>query len=399
MDFGRIWAKIDFDALRHNLTQIKNSTSNKKILLAIKADAYGHSAKEIALELQDEVAMLGVAGVEEGISLRYGGVKTPILILSPIPYSEIDMLWEYDLIPTVSEMGFAKALWQSTKIKGADIHIHIEIDTGMGRTGLDYESAFENIQVIASYKSLIIDGIYTHFPSADSDWDFTLMQIEKFESLIAKLRTCGFTNILFHASNSAGYLNFPNADFDMIRPGLAVYGVLPNNQKPEARQLDLLPVMSLYSRIVNLRSVPPGRSISYDRKYFTARDSLIAVVTAGYGDGYPYGLDNKGEVLVQTIDGNTKRAKIVGNICMDLIMIDVTDIPNVRIGDEVALFGTLGKETISVREVASWAKTIPYEITSRISPRVPRVFFKNQKIVAIRNLLKVIGDQRLTLTK
>ncbi|MEO0076288.1 MAG: alanine racemase [candidate division WOR-3 bacterium] len=395
MDLGRIWAEIDLNALRNNLNCIKNIIGNKKILLAIKADAYGHGAKEIALELQNEVDMLGVAGVEEGISIRYGGVHTPILILSPIPYFEIDTLWEYDLIPTVSEMEFARFLYESTKTKGANMHIHIEVDTGMGRTGLDYDQALFQIQEIASFKSLIIDGIFTHFPSADSDPEFTKYQIDRFETLCHKLNEIGIKGFIRHASNSAGFLNFPNADFDMIRPGLMVYGISPRIiTNSDERKINLMPVMSLRSRIVNLRSVPKGYSISYDRKFITKRDSTVAVVSVGYGDGYPYALNN-GEVIVQLWD-ESKRAKIIGNICMDMIMIDVTDIPGVKIGDIVTLLGSSDNQTITAQELARWANTIPYEITCRVSPRVPRVFIKNQKIVSIRNLLRVIGDHRLT---
>ncbi len=401
MDLGRIWAEIDLNALRNNLSIIKQTLGNKKILLAIKADAYGHGAKEIALELQNDVDMLGVAGVEEGISLRYGGVNVPILVLSPIPYFEIDLLWEYNLIPTVSEMEFARFLQESTKVKGANIHIHIEVDTGMGRTGLDYEKSLEQIIEISTYKSLIIDGIFTHFPSADSDPEFTKQQIGKFQNLCEKLNQSGITNFIRHASNSAGFLNYPYADFDMIRPGLSVYGIYPKNTITDSRSITLNPVMSLRSRIVNLRYIPQGCSISYDRNYFTDKDSIVAVITAGYGDGYPFALKN-GEVLIQLASesgGPTRRAKIIGNICMDLIMIDVTDIHGIKIGDIITLMGSTNGETISAYDLAKWANTIPYEITCRISPRVPRVFIKEQKIVAMRNLLRLIGDNRLTLTK
>lgn len=401
MDFGRIWAEIDLNALRNNLHLIKQTLGDKKVLLAIKADAYGHGAKEIALELQNDVDILGVAGVEEAISLRYGGVKTPILILSPIPYFEIEMLWEYNLVPTVSEMDFAKSLFQSTTKKGANMHIHIEVDTGMGRTGLDYDSAFEQIQEIANYKSLLIDGIFTHFPSADSDPDFTKQQIGKFQNLCDKLNQSGLSNFLRHASNSAGFFNFPNADFDMIRPGLSIYGINPKSAISNARKISLSPVMTLRSRVVNLRYISQCQSISYDRKYFTKRDSIIAVITAGYGDGYPYALQN-GEVIIHTsneLKTQPQRANIVGNICMDLIMLDVTDLHNVKIGDIVTLMGTVNNQTISTYDLAKWANTIPYEITCQISPRVPRVFIKDQKITSIRNLLRLIGDNRLSLTK
>ncbi len=400
MDLGRIWAEIDLDALNRNLDTIKQTLGpNKKIMLAIKADAYGHGAKEIALELEKKVDILGVAGVEEGIALRYSGVKIPILILSPIPYFEINALWEYNLIPTISEIDFARHLYESTKKKNADMHVHIEVDTGMGRTGLDYDRALEQIQEIANYKSLIIDGIFTHFPAADNDVEFTREQIGKFANLCDKLHKIGITNFLRHSSNSAGFLNFPNADFDMIRPGLAVYGIPPKYLLNECRNCQLTPIMSLRSRIVNLRFVRQGQSISYDRKYITNRDSLIAVITAGYGDGFPYAMQNC-EVIVNVKNNKSAkpyRAKVVGNICMDLVMIDVTNINGINIGDIVTLIGTVNGETITAYDLANWANTIPYEIICRISPRVPRVYLKNNKIVSVRNLLRTIGDNQLTL--
>jgi len=334
--------------------------------------------------------MLGVAGVEEGISIRYGGVNTPILVLSPIPYFEIDLLWEYDLIPTVSEMDFAKFLHTSTKEKGANMHIHIEVDTGMGRTGLDYDSAISQIQEIINYKSLIIDGIFTHFPSADCDPEYTQYQINRFNFLCDKLIQSGIKPFLRHASNSSGFLNFVEADFDMIRPGLSVYGINPiQNQNEQARKIELSPVMSLRSRIVNIRYVPKGNSISYGRKYITSKDSIIAVITAGYGDGYPYTLNN-GEVVIKLWE-ESKRVKIVGSICMDLVMIDVTNIPAVKIGDIVTLLGTSDDKTISAFELSKWANTIPYEITCRVSPRVPRVYLRGGKVEKTRTLLDHYG--------
>ncbi|MEO0131651.1 MAG: alanine racemase [candidate division WOR-3 bacterium] len=391
MNLGRTWAEIDLDALEANLRAVKGLLGNKKILLAIKADAYGHGAKEIAWALQKEIDMLGVASVEEGIALRYSGIKTPILILSPISYFEIDALWEYDLIPTISETEFAHELYVSAKKRNAFIHAHIEVDTGMGRTGLDYDKALEQIQEIIDYKLIIIDGIFTHFPSADTDEEFTKTQIGKFTNLCDKLKELGLKNFIRHASNSAGFINFPSADFDMIRPGLIIYGIYPNGNGLGLRNITLRPVMSLRSRIVNLRVVPQGHSISYQRKYFTPRDSLIGVISIGYGDGLPYNLKN-GEVIVHCRDGADtvpQKAKIVGNICMDLTMIDLTDFQGIKIGLPVTIIGSVGDKAIYAHELAQKADTIPYEIITRISPRVPRVFIKNNKVIAVRNLLKM----------
>lgn len=379
----RIWAGINLDALDENLKTVKKLLNGKKILLAIKADAYGHGAKEIAAHLDGKVDMFGVAGVEEGINLRANsGIRSPILILSPIPYSGIEALFTYNLTPTISEKEFARVLATTAKKKNQPIRVHIEVDTGMGRTGLSFAEAESIITKINSEPFLKVEGIFTHFPAADSDLDFSRDQINKFRQLAENLDRTGIRPIIRHIANSAGFLNFTESYFDMIRPGLIIYGIHPNQNTKQT--IPLRPVMSLRTRVVNLRWVPKGTSISYERRYITKRDSLIAVITAGYGDGYPWSLSNTGEVIVAG-----KRAKIVGNVCMDLTMIDVTKIEGVKIGDIVTLIGSAGDEIISVNELAKWAKTIPYEIITRISPRVPRLFIKEGRVYKIRDLLNL----------
>jgi len=384
MQLGRIWAEIDLDALEHNLNLVRQSLTGQKVLLAIKADAYGHGAAEIGAALQDKVDVFGVAGVEEGINLRQNGVKsTPILVLSPLPYHEITALFDFDLTPTVTESRFAELLGAEAKRRGRKIKVHVEIDTGMGRTGVSPAEAGELVRAIRQQPQIEIEGVFTHFPTADSDFSFTARQIQDFTLLIEDLRRAGTAGFLRHVANTSGYLNFPAARFDMIRPGLIVYGILPDSYAVRtAERLPVKPVMSLRSRVVNLRWIPKGHSISYERRFTAPRDSRIAVITAGYGDGYPYALTNRGSVLIRS-----RRAPIVGNVCMDLTMIDVTDIPAVAIGDVVTLLGSDDGGTISANELADWAQTIPYEITCRVSPRVPRVFKRAGHIVKVRNLL------------
>lgn len=376
---ARIIAEIDLDALAANLEAVNTLLGNKKILFAIKADAYGHGAKEIAWELKDKIDMFGVASIDEGTALRINGIQeTPILILSPIPYSEIPALFEYRLTPTVTESAFACLLAEEARKRNSALSIHIEVDTGMGRTGIDISEAKNFVYQLINESSLTIEGIFTHFPAADSDLDFTKNQIKEFSLFLTELeKEKGF---IAHTANTAAFLNFPESHFDMIRPGLILYGILPRDQHNLGKTISLQPVMSLRSQIVNLRSIPKGRSISYERNYFTSRDSLIAVISAGYGDGYPYNLSNCGKVII-----NGTRAPIVGNVCMDLTMVDVTDIPGVKIGDVVTLLGEDNNEKITANELADWAKTIPYEITCRISPRVPRAFIKNRSIFKVRN--------------
>lgn len=384
MQLGRIWAEVDLDALDHNLRLVRESLSGQKLLLAIKADAYGHGAAEIGSVLQDKVDMFGVAGVEEGINLRQNGVKqTPILVLSPLPYHEIPALFDYDLTPTATEPGFVELLGKEAARRKRRVKCHVEVDTGMGRTGVTPGEAPGLVESIRQQPFLEVEGIFTHFPAADNDFSFTARQIQDFNLLVESLKTSPPGPVLRHAANTSGYLNFPAARFDMVRPGLIVYGILPDafagrgDARPPVR-----PVMSLRTRVVNLRRFPKGHSISYSRRFVTARESRIAVLTAGYGDGYPYSLTNRGSVLVRH-----RRAPITGNVCMDLTMVDVTEIPSVAIGDIVTLMGSDDGETITANEVASWAETIPYEITCRISPRVPRVFKRAGHIVKVRNLL------------
>jgi len=375
---GRVWAEIDLDALVYNFRTVKKFLGDKKIMLAIKADAYGHGAREVAKCLVNEgLEMVGVASVAEGIDLRTdGGLEIPILVLSPTPYDEIPEIFNYRLTPTITERNFAKLLTAAARERNCRLKVHVEVDTGMGRTGFAYDDALTAIVEIANNPSFELEGIFTHFPSADSDPDFTRKQIDDFNRLLARLAHAGVHPPLKHSANSSGFLNFPESHFEMIRPGLSVYGIYPH-QSVE-KKIDLRPVMSLKTRVVNLQSLSNGQSVSYGRSFFTRRTSLIAVLSCGYGDGYPRLLSNRGEVLL-----NGKRARITGAVCMDLTMVDVTDHPAPKIGDEVLLIG----DGISVHEVATWAETIPYEIICLISPRVPRVYLHDGKPEKIRTLL------------
>ena len=385
MDFGRIWAEVNLDALDHNLDRVRRAVGERSLMVAVKADGYGHGLVEVACELKDRVTAFGVAGVEEGIKLRRAGVDEPvILVLSPIPYEEIPDLFAHRLTPTVTESDFADRLSRAARERRLEIDVHVEVDTGMGRTGVGLEEAEPFIRETAARPGLNLKGVFTHFPSADSDILFTETQLAGFFRLVDRLRQDDFPDLLRHSANSAALLNVRESHLDLVRPGLVVYGILPDSYHAGRRraELDLTPVMSLRSRIVNLRRIPAGRSISYERNYFTTRDSLIAVITAGYGDGYPWGLSPGGRVLVQG-----RPAPIVGNVCMDLTMLDVTAIPDVRIGDPVTLMGTEANETITANDLATWAHTIPYDIICRISPRVPRIYIKQGRVDHVRSLL------------
>ncbi len=376
---GRVWAEIDLSACIENFRKIKDIVKKSKILVAIKADAYGHGAREIAKVLEKEGAyMFGVADVEEGIDLREKAkTKSKILVLSPIPYHFTDALFEYKLTPTITEIDFAKILNEKAKKHRKKIKVHVEVDTGMGRTGVDEEKIFEFMDELNNLKNIEIEGVFTHFPSAEQDKKFTLQQIKRFEKIIKKLKE-KIPRLIAHAANSAGILNYKNSYFDMVRPGLAIYGINPNRKA----KISLKPVMKLYTRIVNLRQMKKGKTISYGRTYKLDRDAKIAVLSVGYGDGYPRNLSNKGKVIV-----HGKKVNIVGVVCMDLTMVDVSKIKDLKIGDKVTLLGEDGGEKITASEIAEWADTIPYEIISRISRRVPRFYIKNGKLLGARTLL------------
>lgn len=378
---GRVWAEIALDRLIMNYRLIKRQAHRAKIMAAIKADAYGHGAVEIAETLSAEgVDFFGVASVEEGIELRQGGIATDILVLSPILYNQIDEIIEHNLIPTISELAFYRELNQRARTLGTVITAHVEIDTGMTRTGIPYREAVEAMKLLTASPHVKITGLFSHFPLADADGHFTSQQIQNFNRLLNGLHKNGARFKYYHMANSSGLFNFPAALFNLVRPGISLYGLRssPNVYYGD----DFKPVMTLKAKIVNIREVPPNTPISYGHTYRTARRSRIATVSVGYGDGYPRMLSNIGEVLCRG-----RRAKIVGTVCMDLLMIDVTDVPETGIGDVVTLIGRDGHEEITAEECATKCKTIVYEITSGIGPRVARVFKNRNKIVRVRNLL------------
>ncbi|MEO0141795.1 MAG: alanine racemase [candidate division WOR-3 bacterium] len=378
---GRAWAEVYLDRLVNNYYLIKRKVGNKKIMAAIKADAYGHGAVEVARTLQREgVDIFGVASAEEGIELRLAGITGQIIILSPILKNQIDAILEYNLTPTISELSFFQELNQRLRRLKRPILVHIEIDTGMTRTGFPYDKAMAAIQDIQKSPYVKIEGIFSHFPLADSDGRFSRGQIKKFAQLIDNLGGMGNRFRFIHLANSSGIFRYPNSHFNLVRPGISLYGL---TSSPDVEyDKGFKPVMSLKSKIVSLRDVPPNTPVSYGHTYRTRRKSRIATISVGYGDGYPRILSNSGEVLC-----HGKRAGIVGTICMDLLMVDVTDIPQAKIGDVVTLIGEDGSAEIKVEELAEKCKTIVYEITSGIGPRVARVFKNGNRVVSIRNLL------------
>ncbi len=362
---------IDLDAIRSNIRNIRKAVGDKvKIMTIVKGFGYGHDESKIARTLLDaSVDYLAVAIPDEGIKLRRSEIKAPILVLGPTSPEEAHKLIDFDLAQMVCTLQLAQALHLEAKRENKKAKVHIKVDTGMGRIGLSPKEVLPFLQSLERLDCLELEGIMTHFSVADDPTgrDYTNKQLADFIDLLDELKRHGYSFELRHAANSAAAIAYPESRLNMVRIGIALYGYYPN--KALASMIKLTPAMTLLTRIAYLKTVPPGTSISYGRTFKTERETKIATIPIGYNDGYPRALSNKGEVLVRG-----KRAPVIGNVCMDMTIIDVTDIPGVSLDDEVVLFGYAGDTHLPVEELSDKAGTINYEIISRISHRVPRVY-------------------------
>ena len=337
-----------------------------KILVPVKADAYGHGIIPVSRRLEAlAVDYLGVASIDEGIILREAGIKVPILVLSPILAENVKVVLDYGLTQTVCTKELALSLNREAKKNNITANIHIKVDTGMHRVGVAHTSAYVFIQETALLPNLKIEGIFTHFPCADDNPAFTRRQIGMFERLIKRLEQANIRIPLKHSSNSLGVIDYPRGHFNMVRPGLMIYGLYPK----ERLKIKLRPVLSLKTRVSYLKVVAKGSGISYGHTYITKRKMKIATLPIGYGDGYPCSLSNQAYCLI----GGDK-VKIIGRICMDQLMVDVTKIKKVRIGSPVVLVGFQKAKGISVEDLAKLAGTISYEIACGLGNRVPRIY-------------------------
>ncbi|MCH7761862.1 alanine racemase [candidate division TA06 bacterium] len=379
MENRRAWVEIDLDALRENFRAIRQRVGRRGILVPVKADGYGHGSVEVSRVFAEEgVNMLGVASSGEGMDLRSGGITLPILILSPSTLLDIPAIFQEDLTPTVVDWDFALHLSREAQKIGRRVKVHVEVETGMGRTGIDFESAPEFILALTELKNLQVDGVFTHFASAEEkEKSYTLKQLKRFEKVVTTLKEKGYRIPYLHTANSAALLELPQTYFNLVRPGLLNYGLYPSEEV--SRSIPVKRVMTFKTRVVQLKKVDKGISISYGRTYTTERDSLIAVLSVGYGDGFVRSLSNRGEVLIQGM-----RAKVVGTVCMDLTMVDVTNIQGVQVGDEATLIGREGGEEITANEVAEWTGTVPYETVSSIGLRVSKIFLGKGKEAQFR---------------
>lgn len=362
------FARINLRNLEFNYRNLRNFSGGRKVMAVVKADAYGHGMTECVkfLEtLEDKPEYYAVALSEEAAELR-NSISTDIKILCFAPFlaEDIDNYLSLNIMPTI---GDKKALEYLTGYHGKSLKVHINIDTGMGRLGLNHAEAFPMIKKLAENENIHIDGIYTHFAAADEyNKDYSELQLERFNNLINRLKEEGIHYGLAHTANSAAVLDLPEARFDMIRPGISLYGYYPSEETNKS--VELKPVMELVSKISTVKNITAGNSVSYGRLYIASGDIVSGTVGVGYADGYNRLLTNKAKAYIEG-----KEVKQIGRVTMDRIMFDVSDIPDPT-GKEIILMGNAGNSCFTAREWAEICNTIPYEITCNISKRVPRVY-------------------------
>jgi alanine racemase len=361
--------EVDLGALEFNYRQIKKRTpKDAKFLAVVKADAYGHGAVPISLRLERlGVEYLGVAIPEEGVELRRGGVKTPILVLGGIFGSEVDQIFRFRLTPVVFKKDSLRILSREAERRKTRVKVHLKVDTGMGRLGVPLNLWYDFLREVTRFPRIETEGILSHFAMTDEEKDFTRNQWRAFQEAVTTAQALGICCPYLHMANSAVLTTFPAYSARLVRPGIMLYGSYP---APTFQSLiPLKPVMTLKTHIHFLKSVPPGTRISYGGIFKAERKSLIATLPIGYADGYSHHLSNLGEVLI-----HGKRAPVAGKVCMDFIMVDVTHIPRVAVGDEVVLMGRQGKERITPEEIAEKIDSISYEVLCSIGKRVPRIY-------------------------
>lgn len=376
---SRIYAKIDMAHIEDNIKEMKKNLSpHTRMVAVIKADAYGHGAWQIARLIEDYDFLWGfaVATADEAVSLRKKDIKKPILILGYTFEADYSLLLQYDIRPTIFQFSDALLLSQQAKKAGKELPVHIAVDTGMSRIGyLAKEESICEILRIAELENIRIEGLFTHFSKADeSDLEPTKSQLYMFLDFKEELRKRGLCFPLLHAGNSAAIIRFGQAHLDLVRAGISMYGIYPS-EEVETDKVKLKPVMSIYSHISYIKEVEAGVSVSYGGTFVTERKTRIATVPVGYADGYPRSLSNKGWVLI-----HGKKAPVIGRICMDQFMVDVTDIEEAKALDEVVLLGRSGKEEISAYRLGALSGRFHYELVCDINKRVPRVYVYKDKL-------------------
>ncbi len=388
----RTWAEIDLDALAENYRQVRLAASPKaQVCCVVKADGYGHGALRVAAELERLGAgWFAVSNLEEALQLRQGGVQKPILVLGFTPAEEAAVLARENISQCVYSTAYAQELSHHAQAAGVQVNIHAKIDTGMSRLGFYYqdinrdEGAIDEVLAACTLPGLIPQGIFSHFAVSDEGAEgdlFTMRQFGCFKEMSEALTRRGLRIPLRHCANSAAVFDYPLSHLDMVRAGVVLYGLYPSAQL--RAQPKLRSVLSLRSVVSHIKTIQPGATVSYGRMFTASREMRVATVPVGYADGYPRALAQGGaQVLI-----HSRRCPVLGRICMDQLMADVTGLEGVSIGDRVTLIGRDGEEEITAREVASWEGTINYEVVCALSKRVPRVYLKGGRVDSIYNQL------------
>lgn len=373
----RVWAEIDLDKLTANVEALKQRAAEARLLVVVKANAYGHGAVSVALAaIQAGAWGIGVASLEEGDELRRAGVAAPILVLSSTRPGQAVGLVQRDLTVTIATHEMAEALSLAARELGRTAKVHIKVETGMNRFGIATDDAVMLAERLREMPGLEVEGIASHLATADeADKTFTFQQYKAFRECVGRLPWVP----IHHISNTAGLLNMPEMRHGLVRCGIGVYGYYPSAETN--RDVPLQPALSLRSRVAKVAGLQPGEGVGYGMTWRATRPSRVAVVLAGYGDGLPLALSSKGAALVRG-----QRVPYIGRVMMDMLTIDVTDVPGVAVDDEVTLLGSQGDETVGADEMAQRAGTISYEILTGLMERVPRLYLRNGQVAARQDL-------------
>ncbi len=384
-EYFRVCANISLDAIRDNIKKGKALLApGTKMMGVVKADAYGHGAVPVAKAIEDLVDAYGVAMPEEGVELRKAGLTKPIVILGYTAPEMAELAIRYDIIMAVFQSEIAGQYNEIAKKLNKTAKVHIKLDTGMSRIGyLCCEESLEDIEKIAKLSHVEIDGMFTHFSKADElDKTFAKNQLKKYMEFAEQLKERGIALPCRHVCNSAGIIDIPEGNLEMVRFGVTLYGMYPTDEVTKER-MPVTPAMEVKTHISYIKTLPAGVGIGYSGTYVTEKETKVATLSVGYGDGYPRGLSNAGRVLI-----HGKSAPILGRICMDQCMVDVTDIPEAKQGDTVTLMGRDGDDFISAEEIgATVGNSFHYEVVCDISKRVPRIYYRDGKIVEIVSYL------------
>ena len=377
--YSRVYARIDLDAIAYNLEQMKHRLKNNtKIMAVIKADGYGHGAVQIAqmLEEVDYIWGYAVATLDEAIVLKSENIEKPILVLGCVfPDQYLEML-KHNIRMNVYTIEMAKAISAMAKKENLTAYMHIKLDTGMARLGFDMsDQSVQEIKSIADMDNVCMEGIFTHFAKADElDKTFTKKQIQEFEEMCKKLKACSVKFQYEHCANSAAIVDVPEAEFDLVRAGISTYGLYPSEEVNKENVL-LQPALALKSHVAFVKDIPAGTPISYGGTFVSDKEMKVATIPVGYADGYPRSLSNVGGVLIKG-----QRAPILGRVCMDQFIVDVTHIQDVKFGDKVTLVGQDGEECITVEELGDLSGRFNYEFICDLGKRIPRVYVRNGEV-------------------